>query len=84
MALDKNLFSENLFFVFNNCNNFNKIKPNQTHILVEYFLIMQNLDNKIKMILNELINLSRGINEPDFIVHCEMEIVMMKKKMNMN
>jgi len=70
--------------VLNNCNNFNKIKPNQKQTLVEYFVVMNNHDNKLKTILNELINLSRGMNETDFIVHCEMEIVIMKKKMNMN
>jgi len=82
IAFDQNQFAESIYFVLNNSNNFIKIKQNQRQILVEYILMVQNQDNKLKNILNGLIYLSRGINEPDFVVHCELEMAMMRKKLN--
>ena len=57
-----------------------KLKDNQKQTLVEYLILVQNLDNKLKNILNEMSNHVKGINESDFILHCEFEIAIMKRQ----
>lgn len=77
---NQNLFVESFAIVLNNSANYQKLKPNQKQTLVEYLTSVSNTENKLKIVLNELINLSKGINESDFIVHCELELAMMKRK----
>jgi len=84
IAVDFNLFAESFFNVLNNSNNFSKFKPNERKVLMEYIILIHNQEKQLKNIINELINFSRGLNQPDFIIHCELEIVMMKKKLNSN
>ena len=79
---DQNLFAENLLEVIKTNKNFGKLKENQKHTLVEYIILVQNLDNKLKNILNEMTNHVKGMNETDFILHCEFEIAIMKRQKN--
>ena len=79
ITFDQNLFAENLLELLKNNKNF-KLKDNQKQTLVEYLILVQNLDNKLKNILNEMTNHVKGMNESDFILHCEFEIAIMKRQ----
>ena len=82
ILFDQNLFTENLFELLKNDKNFSKLKENQKQTLVEYLILAQNLDNKLKNILNELTNHVKGMNESDFILHFEFDIAIMKRQKN--
>ena len=82
IAFDQNLFAENLLQLIMNNKNFGKLKDNQKQTLVEYIILVQNLDNKLKTILNEMTNFVKGMNESDFILHCEFEIAILKRQKN--
>jgi hypothetical protein len=77
---DQNLFAESLLMLIKNNKNFGKLKDSQKQTLVEYIILVQNLDNKLKNILNEITNHVKGMNESDFILHCEFEIAIMKRQ----
>lgn len=81
ITFDQNLFAENFLELLKNNKNF-KLKENQKQTLVEYLILAQNLDNKLKNILVEVSNHVKGMNESDFILHCEFEIAIMKRQQN--
>lgn len=64
----------------NNSNNFARLKPNQKQTLIDYIILVKNAENKLKIVLSELLNFSKGLNETDFILHCEVELAMKKRQ----
>lgn len=80
ISFDEVLFVESFAFVMNNSNNFARLKPNQKQTLIDYIILVKNAENKLKIVLSELLNFSKGLNETDFILHCEVELAMKKRQ----
>ena len=80
MQFDQGLFTENFFLILSNNKNFSKLNEGQKQTIVEYFILTQNKDNKLKSVLIELTNFVKGMNEADFILHIEFEVALMKRQ----
>lgn len=76
IIFEEKLFLDNLTFVLNNSKNFTLLKTNQKQILIEYILSIKEEDNKLKKVLDEMINLSKGKKDTDFISIYEKEIAL--------